>query len=536
MTKYIFITGGVVSSLGKGIAAASLGLILKSKGFRIVNRKFDPYLNIDPGTMNPYQHGEVFVTDDGAETDLDLGHYERFTDENLSQSSNTTAGRVYLSVLEKERRGGFRGGTVQVIPNITDEIRERMLFIPSDSAPPDVIITEIGGTVGDIESLPFIEAIRQIKYEAGFENCCYIHLTLLPFMKKSRELKSKPTQHSVKELQSLGIQPDIVMLRSEIPVDDATREKLAFFCTVPASAIIQNLNAKSIYEVPLMMEDAGLGAEVCKVLSLEERPSRLGDWKKMVERLYNPAKKTTIALVGKYIGLRDAYLSVAESLLHAGIFHQCSVDIDWIDAETLTSPDIAAARLSGADGIIVPGGFGDRGIEGMILAARFARENNVPYFGICLGMQIMVIEFARDVLGLSGAHSTEMNTAAPHPVIALLPGKNTVDIGGTLRLGKYGCALKEESLAFAAYKTGMIEERHRHRYEFNNEYRAAFEAAGLRLTGINPQHDLVEICEVSGHPWMLGVQFHPEFKSRPNRAQPLFRDFIGAALLLVQSR
>ena len=536
MAKYIFITGGVVSSLGKGIAAAALGLILKSKGFRIVNRKFDPYLNIDPGTMNPYQHGEVFVTDDGAETDLDLGHYERFTDESLSQNSNTTAGRVYLSVLEKERKGGFHGGTVQVIPNITDEIRRRMMRRDSEAGAPDVIITEIGGTVGDIESLPFIEAIRQIKYEAGVENCCYIHLTLLPFMKKSREIKSKPTQHSVKELQGLGIQPDIIMLRSEVPVDDTTREKLALFCNVPSSAVIPNLNAKSIYEVPLMMEEAGLGREVCKALSLEERPSHLDEWKKMVERLYHPAKKITIALVGKYIELHDAYLSVVESLLHAGIFHKCSVEIDWLDAGTLESYSDAKARLKNADGIIVPGGFGDRGIEGMIFAAQAAREKNIPYFGICLGMQIMVIEFARNVLRLKDAHSTEMNPHTPHPVIALLPGKNTVDIGGTLRLGKYECALQRGTLAHAAYSEDKIWERHRHRYEFNNDYLEAFKQAGMVLSGINPQQNLVEICEVSGHTWMLGGQFHPEFKSRPNKAQPLFRDFVGASIAKRESR
>jgi CTP synthase len=437
---------------------------------------------------------------------------------------------VYLSVLEKERKGGFHGGTVQVIPNITDEIRRRMLLIARDAEPPDVIITEIGGTVGDIESLPFIEAIRQIKYEAGVENCCYIHLTLLPFMRKSCELKSKPTQHSVKELQGLGIQPDIIMLRSEVPIDDATREKLALFCNVPASAIIQNLNAASIYEVPLMMEKAGLGHEVCKALSLEERPSALENWKKMVDRLYRPAKKATIALVGKYIELHDAYLSVVEALLHAGIFHKCSVEIDWIDAETLAAYSDVKTRLKNADGIIVPGGFGDRGIEGMILAAQFAREKNVPYFGICLGMQIMVIEFARNVLHLKDAHSTEMNPETPHPVIALLPGKNTVDIGGTLRLGKYACAITHGSLAHAAYGVDMIWERHRHRYEFNNEYLEMFKGAGLRLSGFNPQQNLVEICEAPEHPWMLGGQFHPEFKSRPNRAQPLFRDFVGAAI------
>jgi CTP synthase len=529
MAKFIFITGGVVSSLGKGIAAASLGLLLKRRGYKVLNQKFDPYLNIDPGTMNPCQHGEVFVTDDGAETDLDLGHYERFTDENLSQNSNTTAGRVYLSVLNKEREGGFHGGTVQVVPNITDEIKRRIL-LPAAETNADVIITEIGGTVGDIESLPFIEAIRQLKHDAGFENCAYIHLSLLPYIKKAGELKSKPTQHSVKELQGLGIQPDIIMLRSEVPVDAAAKEKIALYCNVSNSAIIQNLNAKSIYEIPLMMEEEGLGSAVCRALSLEDPPPDLGDWRAMVRQLYCPEKKTTVALVGKYTDLRDAYHSVAEALLHAGICNRSEVVIDWVDAETLQSEAGAEQRLARADGIIVPGGFGDRGVEGMILAARFARERKVPYFGVCLGMQILVVEYARQALGLSGAHSTEMNAQTPYPVIALMPDQNGAILGGTLRLGKYECALKSDSLAAAAYRAETVWERHRHRYEFNNAFRADFERHGLRLTGVNPERDLVEIAEVPEHPWMLGVQFHPEFKSRPNRAHPLFREFVGAAL------
>lgn len=529
MTKYIFITGGVVSSLGKGIAAASLGLILKSRGLRVINQKFDPYLNIDPGTMNPYQHGEVFVTDDGAETDLDLGHYERFTDESLSQSSNTTAGRVYLSILNKEREGGFNGGTVQVIPNVTDEIKRRMLLSAQETGA-DVVITEIGGTVGDIESLPFIEAIRQIKYEVGVENCAYIHLSLLPYMKKAQELKSKPTQHSVKELQGLGIQPDIIMLRSEIPIDTDTREKLALFCNVSTDCIIQNLNAKSIYEVPLMMEQEGLGTVVCRVLSIEERPTQLAEWKAMVERFYNPAKKVNIALVGKYVELHDAYLSVAESLVHGGIHSNAEVTIDWVDAESLTDEATTAKRLEAADGIIVPGGFGDRGIEGMINAAQYARKNGVPYFGICLGMQIQVIEFARHVLGMTDANSTEMNKDTSSPVIDLMPDQNGVILGGTLRLGKYECALSKGSLAETAFGTDIIWERHRHRYEFNNKFRTQFEQSSLRLTGINPERNLVEIVEQTEHPWMVGVQFHPEFKSRPNRPHPLFREFIKASV------
>lgn len=529
MTKYIFITGGVVSSLGKGIAAASLGLILKSRGLKVINQKFDPYLNIDPGTMNPYQHGEVFVTDDGAETDLDLGHYERFTDENLSQSSNTTAGRVYLSILNKEREGGFHGGTVQVIPNVTDEIRRRMLLSAQETGA-DVVITEIGGTIGDIESLPFVEAIRQIKYEVGVENCAYIHLTLMPYMKKAQELKSKPTQHSVKELQGLGIQPDIIMLRSEVPIDSGTREKLALFCNVNADCIIQNLNAKSIYEVPLMMEQEGLGKVVCRVLGIEDRQTDLTEWTNMVNRFYNPKKSVTIALVGKYVELHDAYLSVVESLIHGGIANEAEVTIKWFDSEEFTDEATTVAALSQADGIIVPGGFGDRGIEGMILAAQYARTHNVPYFGICLGMQIQVIEHARHVLHMEDANSTEMNPNTTHPVIDLMPDQNGVVLGGTLRLGKFRCALTEGSIAQKAYKSQEIWERHRHRYEFNNKYRKEFENSTLLLAGVNPERNLVEIVEQKNHPWMVGVQFHPEFKSRPNRAHPLFREFIAASI------
>ncbi len=528
MTKFIFITGGVVSSLGKGIAAASLGLILKSRGLKVINQKFDPYLNIDPGTMNPYQHGEVFVTDDGAETDLDLGHYERFTDENLSQSSNTTAGRVYLTILNREREGGYHGGTVQVIPNVTDEIRTRMLLSSKETGA-DIVITEIGGTVGDIESLPFMEAIRQIKYEVGPENCAYIHLTLLPYMKKAQELKSKPTQHSVKELQGLGIQPDIIMLRSEMPIDSTIREKLALFCNVSSDSIIQNLNARSIYEVPLMMEEEGLGAAVCRTLSIENTESDLGEWRRMVDRLHNPQGTATVALVGKYVELHDAYLSVVEALCHGGISNNVSVHIDWVDAEQIVSAADAEKRLKNADGIIIPGGFGDRGIEGMILAAQYARERKVPYFGICLGMQIAVIEFARHVLGMEGAHSTEMDRGTRYPVIDLMPDQNGAVLGGTLRLGKYRCTIRKGSLAEKAYGTEDISERHRHRYEFNNKFRESFDNSAMRITGVNPERGLAEIVEAADHPWMVGVQFHPEFKSRPNRAHPLFREFIGAA-------
>ena len=450
MTKYIFITGGVVSGLGKGIAAASLGLILKSRGLTVVNQKFDPYLNIDPGTMNPKQHGEVFVTDDGAETDLDLGHYERFTDATLSQSSNTTAGRVYLSVLNQEREGKFHGGTVQVIPHITEEIKRRMLLSTAETNA-DVIITEIGGSVGDIESLPFIEAIREIKYEVGEENCCYIHLTLVPYMKKAHELKTKPTQHSVKDIQELGIQPDILMLRSDVFIDEAVREKLALFCNVETDCVIQNLQAKSIYEVPLNLEKEGLGDAVCKVLGIAEKKSELAEWEAMVKRYENPIQTVKIALVGKYVELHDAYLSVVESLIHGGIYNQAEVEIDWIDSEDITDKAKAAEILGKADGIIVPGGFGDRGIEGMILAAQYARENNVPYFGICLGMQILVIEYARNVLGFEGANSTEMNKDTKYPVIDLMADQQGKILGGTLRLGKYECAVTPGTLTEKAY-------------------------------------------------------------------------------------
>lgn len=528
MTKYIFITGGVVSGLGKGIAAASLGLILKSRGLKVVNQKFDPYLNIDPGTMNPYQHGEVFVTDDGAETDLDLGHYERFTDATLSQSSNTTSGRVYLAVLNKEREGGFHGGTVQVIPHITEEILRRMKLAAQESNP-DIVITEIGGTVGDIESLPFIEAIRQIKYDVGEENCCYIHLTLIPYMRKSEELKTKPTQHSVKELQELGIKPDVVMVRTEHKLDRGTREKLASFCNIPTDALIQNFTARSIYEVPLQLEQEGIGDAVCNTLGIKCKPTQLADWKAMVDRYNNPKTSVRIALVGKYVGLHDAYLSVVEALVHGGIFNEADVTIDWIDAENLKDDKTTEKMLKDADGIIVPGGFGDRGIEGMINAAKFARTHNVPYFGICLGMQILVIEYARNVLGLAGANSTEMNKETPYPVIDLMPDQNGVILGGTLRLGKYECAVTKGTLTEKAYGSTTVWERHRHRYEFNNKYRDELIKAGLIIAGVNPERNLVEICEVPDHSWMVGVQFHPEFKSRPNRAQPLFRDFITAS-------
>ena len=528
MTKYIFVTGGVVSGLGKGIAAASIGLILKNLGLKVVNQKFDPYLNIDPGTMNPIQHGEVFVTDDGAETDLDLGHYERFTDTSLSQSSNTTAGRVYLTVLNMEREGKFHGGTVQVIPNITEEIKRRMLLSTKETNA-DVIITEIGGTIGDIESLPFVEAIRQIKYEVGEENCCYIHLTLVPYIETANELKTKPTQHSVKELHELGIIPNIIMLRTEHPIDDQTREKLANFCNVDPAHIIQNLNARSIYEVPLQLEKEGLGKAVCTALGIKKGPADLSEWTRVVERFNNPEKNIKIALVGKYVALHDAYLSVVESLIHGGIENLASIDIDWVSSEDLTDDEATENRLKDADAVIVPGGFGGRGIEGMVNTAKYCRTHNVPYFGICLGMQIVCIEYARNVLGFADANSTEMEPETTHPVIDLMPDQNGKILGGTLRLGKFECSVAPETKTAQAYGTKTIWERHRHRYEFNNVYREDFKKGGLIIAGVNPERDLVEIVEVPGHQWMIGVQFHPEFKSRPNKAGPLFREFVKAA-------
>ena len=528
MTKYIFVTGGVVSGLGKGIAAASIGLILKNLGLKVVNQKFDPYLNIDPGTMNPIQHGEVFVTDDGAETDLDLGHYERFTDTSLSQSSNTTAGRVYLTVLNMEREGKFHGGTVQVIPNITEEIKRRMLLSTKETNA-DVIITEIGGTIGDIESLPFVEAIRQIKYEVGEENCCYIHLTLVPYIETANELKTKPTQHSVKELHELGIIPNIIMLRTEHPIDDQTREKLANFCNVDPAHIIQNLNARSIYEVPLQLEKEGLGKAVCTALGIKKGPADLSEWTRVVERFNNPEKNIKIALVGKYVALHDAYLSVVESLIHGGIENLASIDIDWVSSEDLTDDEATENRLKDADAVIVPGGFGGRGIEGMVNTAKYCRTHNVPYFGICLGMQIVCIEYARNVLGFADANSTEMEPETTHPVIDLMPDQNGKILGGTLRLGKFECSVAPETKTAQAYGIKTIWERHRHRYEFNNVYREDFKKGGLIIAGVNPERDLVEIVEVPGHQWMVGVQFHPEFKSRPNKAGPLFREFVRAA-------
>jgi CTP synthase len=530
-TKYIFVTGGVVSGLGKGITAASLGRLLKARGYKVTIQKFDPYINIDPGTMSPYQHGEVFVTEDGAETDLDLGHYERFIDENLTKYSNITTGKIYWSVLNKERKGEYLGATVQVIPHITNTIKERVYRVGKANQS-DVVFTEIGGTVGDIESLPFLEAIRQVASEVGRENVLYIHVTLIPYLRVSKEMKTKPTQHSVKELRSIGIQPDVLVCRTEEELTTEMAEKMALFCNVDKDCVIQNLDAPTLYEVPLMLEAEGLADIACRKLNLENHTPDLSEWTAMVEREKGIGQKMTrIALVGKYVELHDAYISVVESLKHAGIHHEVNVDIKWINSEHLdhTNSDEAFADV---DGILVPGGFGDRGIEGKIIAVKYARTHKKPFFGICLGMQCVVIEYARNVLGLEGAHSSELNPETRYPVIDIMPEQKDIDeLGGTMRLGAYPCKVSEGSKASQAYGEALIYERHRHRYEYNNEFREQLTTAGLKITGVSPDERLVEMVEIEDHPWFVGVQFHPEFKSRPNRSHPLFRDFIGATLL-----
>ncbi|OPJ55098.1 CTP synthase [Alkalithermobacter paradoxus] len=528
-TKYIFVTGGVVSSLGKGITAASLGRLLKSRGLKVTIQKFDPYINIDPGTMSPYQHGEVFVTDDGAETDLDLGHYERFIDINLSKNSNTTTGKIYWSVLNKERKGDYLGGTVQVIPHITNAIKERVHRV-SKEGNFDVVITEIGGTVGDIESLPFLEAIRQIKYDVGEENVLYIHVTLVPYLGKSGELKTKPTQHSVKELRSIGIQPDIIVCRSEKPLSEDMKEKIGLFCNIKANHVIQNLDAKTLYEVPLMLKNEGLDQLVVDKLKLDAKDHDLSDWIEIVEKEKSLQKEIKIALVGKYVELQDAYISVAESLKHAGINNGVKIDIKWVHSEHINDQNVSK-ELEGMDGILVPGGFGDRGVEGKISAIRYARENKIPFLGICLGMQLAVVEFARNVVGLKGAHSSELDPNTNYPVIDLMPEQADIEeMGGTMRLGVYACKLYTETKAHEAYGETLVYERHRHRYEFNNEYREALTKAGLVISGISPDERLVEIIELKDHPWFVAAQFHPEFKSRPTKAHPLFREFIKASI------
>ena len=529
MPKYVFVTGGVVSGLGKGITAASLGRLLKARGYKVTIQKFDPYINVDPGTMSPYQHGEVFVTDDGAETDLDLGHYERFIDESLSINNNVTTGKVYWTVLNKERRGDYLGGTVQVIPHITNEIKDRIYRVGKESNA-DVVITEIGGTVGDIESTPFLEAIRQFVTEVGRGNAMYIHVTLVPYIAGSNELKSKPTQHSVKELLSIGIQPHVVVCRTELEIPEDMKRKISMFCNVREEDIIQNMTAPSLYEVPMMLENEGLTDSVCHHLGLENREPDLTEWTAMTERQKRADKDVTIGLVGKYVALQDAYLSVAEALHHGGIVNDARVKIQWIDSEKITR-ETAPEMLKDCDGIIVPGGFGDRGIEGMIQAAQYARENDVPYFGICLGMQIMVMEFARHVLGYADANSSEFTPEGHHNVIDLMADQQgNIPKGGTMRLGKYPCTVLPGTKMAECYGQSEIWERHRHRYEFNNDYRQEMQDAGLVISGTSPDGRLVETVELPGRDFHLGAQFHPEFKSRPNRAHPLFKGFIAAAL------
>ena len=526
--KYVFVTGGVVSGLGKGICAASLGRLLKQRGLRVKNQKFDPYLNVDPGTMSPYQHGEVFVTDDGAETDLDLGHYERFVDESLSGASSVSAGKIYWNVLNRERQGAYLGGTVQIIPHVTDEIKRCIYQMESEDV--DVLISEIGGTVGDIESQPFLEAIRQVAVEKGRQNVLYIHVPLIVQIPGSGELKSKPTQHSVKELLSVGIQPDILVCRTDAEISEDVRHKIALFCNVEPDCVIQNLTAQTLYEAPLLLEREGLADCVCRKLGLGNVQPDLTEWTAMVHRIKAAKRHVRIALVGKYIQLHDAYLSVSESLFHAAAANDAVCDIKWVDSEELTQENINDV-LGDCEGILVPGGFGDRGIEGMILAARYAREKDVPYLGICLGMQIAVIEFARNVVGWADANSAEFTSSSLHPVIDLMPEQQGITAkGGTMRLGQYPCALDKESKAYELYGEETVYERHRHRYELNNDFREELCEKGLRLAGLSPDGRLVEVVENPANRWFVAAQFHPEFKSRPNKPQPLFYGFVKAAL------
>ncbi len=526
MAKYIFVTGGVVSSLGKGIAAASIGCLLEARGLKVTCQKFDPYLNVDPGTMSPFQHGEVFVTDDGAETDLDLGHYERFTHARLTQSNNLTSGRIYEQIIARERRGDYLGKTVQVIPHVTNEIKAAMKKVAADV---DVVIAEIGGTVGDIESLPFLEAIRQMRHEQGRSNCLFVHVTLVPWIAAAQELKTKPTQHSVKELRAIGIQPDILICRAERFIPEEMKEKIALFCDVDLDAVVTARDVKSVYEVPVSFAHEGVDEIIVRLLKIDAPACDLSRWTAMLERMQNPRDEVRIGLVGKYVEYEDSYKSLKEALLHGGLAHQLKVNIDWIEAEGVVGDDWEK-QLHGYDGILVPGGFGKRGIDGMLNAIRYARERQVPYFGICLGMQTLVIEYARNVAGLEGADSTEFNSGTPHRVIFKLRElKGVDDLGGTMRLGSWPCRINENSFAYKAYGSREINERHRHRYEFNREYEERLKAAGLRITGETPDGTYVEICEIAGHPWFLGCQFHPEFKSKPMEPHPLFKSFIGAA-------
>ena len=535
MTKYIFVTGGVVSGLGKGITAASLGRLLKARGLKVAAQKLDPYINVDPGTMSPYQHGEVYVTEDGAETDLDLGHYERFIDEDLNKYSNLTTGKVYWNVLNKERRGEFLGSTVQVIPHITNEIKD-FVYRVGKQTDADVVVTEIGGTIGDIESQPFLEAVRQISLEVGRENSLFIHVTLVPFLRGSDEHKSKPTQHSVKELQGMGINPNIIVLRCDEPLEDAIFKKISMFCNVKPDCVLENITLPYLYEAPLMLEAENFSSVVCRELNIDAPAPDLTEWREMVRRIKAREKEVHIGLVGKYVQLHDAYLSVAEAMRHAGYALNTHIRIHWIDSEQLTRENYQES-LAGLDGIIVPGGFGSRGIDGMLLAARYARENDVPYFGICLGMQIAVIEFARHAAGIADAHSGEFDELCRHKVIDFMPGQSDdIDKGGTLRLGAYPCVIQPGTVMEACYGRREISERHRHRYEFNNDYRQALTAAGLVLSGLSPDGRLVETVELPGRAFFVGVQYHPEFKSRPNKAHPLFRGFIAAALARAEGK
>jgi CTP synthase len=531
MSKYIFVTGGVVSSVGKGIAVASIGTILKSRGISVSVQKLDPYLNVDPGTMSPYQHGEVFVTQDGAETDLDLGNYERFIDINLTQDSNITSGQIYSSVIAKERRGDFLGGTIQVVPHVTNEIKNRFKRL-AEKSKADVILIEVGGTVGDIEGLPFLEAIRQMRKDAGRDNVLYIHVTLLPYLGSTQELKTKPTQHSVNELRRIGIQPDVIICRSDYPIADNLRDKISLFCDVDKEAVIPLVTVSTVYEVPLVLEEHGMGNLIADRLSLTAKGEDLNEWRDMVTRLKKPHQPVNICLVGKYVELEDSYYSVREALKHAALFHDRELKLTWIPAEQLEKMDDIDSCLRNAQGIVVPGGFGERGIEGMIKTARYARLNHIPYLGLCLGMQVMVIEFARDVFKSTSVNSTEFDPDPTYPVIDLMPDqKNIATKGHTMRLGNYPCKLVPGTLAHKAYQQDMvmIQERHRHRFEYNNDFRQSLQEKGLVLSGLSPDERLVEICEIKDNPWMVGCQFHPEFGSRPNRPHPLFRDFIGAA-------
>jgi CTP synthase len=527
-TKYIFVTGGVVSSLGKGIAAASIGRLLVERGVRVSMLKFDPYLNVDPGTMSPFQHGEVFVTDDGAETDLDLGHYERFIDRSLSQANNVTTGRIYLNVITKERRGEFLGSTVQVIPHITDEIKAAIRRIAPEN---DVVIAEVGGTVGDIESQPFLEAIRQFRHDVGRENAIFVHLTLVPYIAAARELKTKPTQHSVRDLMELGIQPDLLIVRTERPLSDDIKRKIALFCNVEFGAVIESPDAPTIYEIPLAFHAQGLDEKIVQKLNLSAQMPNLSAWRELVQRIVAPHERVRIAVVGKYTDYVDSYKSVLEALIHGGIANDVGVDVTWVSSEAFTGTKRAAEALGGFDGLLVPGGFGVRGIEGMVEAIRHARESGMPFFGICLGMQTAIIEFARNVCGLDGSHSSEFNPECDNPVISLMESQQHVtDMGGTMRLGAYPCRLARGSRAAEVYGVPEVSERHRHRYEVSNRYRDLFVQHGLRLSGLSPDGQLVEIVELPAHPWFIGCQFHPELQSRPTRPHPLFAGFVAAAV------